>query len=82
MKGRIIDIATFLRPNPDGTCEGIIALKSTNEVWGLETIGWKTDSKPTKQEAMGEIISNMELMKTDIERCISLLKIMQQKIKD
>ena len=80
MKGRVIDITTAIRPNPDGTIEGIIAVKSTDEVWGIDGIAWKTDSKQTKLETMDAIINNIELMKVDIDRCISVLKMEKQKI--
>jgi hypothetical protein len=80
MKGRIIDIATALRPNPDGTCDGVITMKSDSNANCFDVLAWKTDSQPTKAEAMGAIISHVETMKKDMELCLSILKMEKQKI--
>lgn len=72
MKGRIIDIATALRPNQDGTVEGIITIKSDTKANCFDVLAWKTDQQPTKEAAMKSIISLMETIKKDIELYLAI----------
>ena len=80
MKGRIIDIATALRQNPDGTCEGVITMKSDSNANCFDVLAWKTEPQPTKQQAMDAIISHVETIKKDIDLCLSILQMEKQKL--
>mgnify|MGYP007013884977 CR=1 FL=1 len=80
MKGRIIDIATALRPNPDETCEGVITMKSDSNANCFDGLAWKTEPQPTRQQAMDSIISHVETIKKDIDLCLSILQMEKQKL--
>ena len=80
MKGRIIDIATALRPNQDGTVEGIITIKSDTNANCFDVLAWKTDPQPTKEAAMKSIISLMETIKKDIELYLAIHQISEGQV--
>lgn len=80
MKGRIIHIDVAFRPNPDGTTEGMIAMKSDNEENRYDELVWKTDPQPTKLAVADSIIQKVQTMKTDLDRCLAILKMEKQKM--
>lgn len=75
MQGRIIDIGTSFRPNPDGTEEGIVCIKSESNANCFDVLVWKTEPKASRAEVIDEIIKHLETIKKDIDSCIQ----MQQK---
>lgn len=72
MEGRIIDIGTGFRPNPDGTEEGIISIKSESNANCFDVLVWKTEPKASRTEVIDEIIKHLETVKKDIDLCIKM----------
>lgn len=78
MQGRIIDIGTAFRPNPDGTEDGIISIKSESNANCFDVLVWKTEPKASRLEAIEEIIKHLETIKKDIDSCIHLQQMMKK----
>ena len=80
MKGRIIDIGTAFRPNPDGTEEGIISIKSDSNANCFDALVWKTEPKSSRTEVIDEIVKHLETIKKDIDSCIQMQQMMKKNI--
>ena len=80
MQGRIIDIGTGFRSNPDDTEEGIIAIKSESNANCFDMLVWKTEPKASRVEAIDEIIKHLETIKKDIDSCIRMKQMMKKHI--
>lgn len=72
MKACIIDIGTGFRQNPDGTEEGIIAIKSESNANCFDVLVWKTEPKASRTQVINEIIKHLEMIKKDIDLCIQM----------